>query len=52
MDTMNTGYLISQAERTPSRMEQRDIDATNAKIAASIGRLWQAIAAPMRNLGR
>lgn len=49
---MNNGYLIHQAERTRSRTEQQDIDATNARIAASIGRLWQAVAAPVRGLGR
>ncbi|HEX6351106.1 MAG TPA: hypothetical protein VF160_17145 [Candidatus Dormibacteraeota bacterium] len=49
---MNPGYLIHQAERTPSSWEQREIDATNAQIAASFGRLWHAIAAPVHGLRR
>ena len=35
---MNTGYMIYQAERPKSAREQREIDVTNAKLAAAIGR--------------
>jgi hypothetical protein len=45
---MNTGYLIYQAERTRSAAEQRDIDRSNAQLAVSIGRMWRALAAPVR----
>jgi len=45
---MNTGYLIHQAERTPSSWEQRQIDMTNAQIVASAGRIWRALTAPVR----
>ena len=45
---MNTGYMIQQAERTPSSWEQQQIDATNAQIVASVGRIWRALTAPVR----
>ena len=46
---MNTGYLIYQAERTRSAAEQREADRSNAQLAASIGRIWQVLAAPVRS---
>jgi hypothetical protein len=39
---MNTGYMIYQVERTKSAAEQREIDRSNAQLAASISRLWRA----------
>ena len=45
---MNTGYLIYQAERTRSAAEQREVDRSSAQLAASIGRMWRALAAPVR----
>ena len=47
---MYTGYLIYQAERTKSPAEQREIDMSNARLAAGIGRLWRAITAPVRGM--
>ena len=35
---MYTGYQIYQAERPKSAREQREIDVTNSKLAAAIGR--------------
>ena len=46
---MNTGYLIYQAERTRSAAEQREVDRFNAQLPASIGRMWRALAAPVRS---
>ena len=46
---MNTGYLIYQAERTRSAAEQQEVDRSNAQLAASIGRMWRALAAPLRS---
>ncbi len=46
---MNAGYLIYQAERTPSAAEQHEIDRSNAQLAASAARLWRALAAPARS---
>ena len=46
---MNTGYLIYQAERTRSAAEQWEVDRSNAQLAASIGRMWRALAAPLRS---
>ena len=43
---MNTGYMIYQVERTKSAAEQREVDRSNAQLAASISRLWRALAAP------
>lgn len=45
---MNTGYLIYQAERTRSAAEQQDVDRSNAQLAVSIGRMWRALAVPVR----
>jgi hypothetical protein len=45
---MNTGYMIYQAERTKSAAEQREVDRSNAKLAAAISRPWRALAAPLR----
>ena len=46
---MNTGYLIYQAERTMTCAEQQRVDATHAELAASLARLWRALAAPLRS---
>ena len=46
---MNTGYLNYQAERTRSAAEQQEVDRSNAQLAASIGRMWRALAAPVRS---
>ena len=46
---MNTGYLIYQAERTRSAAEQREADRSSAQLAASIGRMWRALTAPVRS---
>jgi len=35
---MNTGYLLYQVERPKSAREQREIDVTNARLVAAIGR--------------
>jgi hypothetical protein len=35
---MNTGYMLYQAERPKSAREQYEIDRSNAKLAAAIGR--------------
>jgi len=43
---MNTGYTIYQVERTKSAAEQREVDRSNAELAAAISRLWRALAAP------
>ena len=45
---MNTGYTIYQVERTKSAAEQREVDRSNAQLAAEISRLWRALAAPWR----
>lgn len=37
---MNTGYTIYQVERTKSAAEQREVDRSNAQLAAAISRLW------------
>ena len=47
---MNTGYTIYQVERTKSAAEQREVDRSNAQLAAAISRLWRALAAPWRAL--
>ena len=39
---MNTGYTIYQVERTKSAAEQREVDRSNAQLAAAISRLWGA----------
>jgi hypothetical protein len=46
---MNTGYLIYQAERTMTCADQREVDAIHAELAASLTRLWRALAAPLRS---
>jgi hypothetical protein len=45
---MNTGYTIYQVERTKSAAEQREVDRSNAELAAAISRLWRVLAAPWR----
>jgi hypothetical protein len=45
---MNTGYMIYQAERPKSAREQYEIDTTNARLAASIARMWGRLARPAR----
>ena len=47
---MNTGYTIYQVERTKSAAEQREVDRSNAQLAAAISRLWGALAAPWPTL--
>ena len=47
---MNTGYTIYQVERTKSAAEQREVDRSNAQLAAAISRLWGALGAPWRAL--
>jgi len=47
---MNTGYTIYQVERTKSAAEQREVDRSNAQLAAAISRLRGALAAPWRAL--
>jgi len=49
---MNAGYLIYQAERTPSAAEQREIDRSNAQVVAAVARLWRTLAAPARSRPR
>jgi hypothetical protein len=41
---MNTGYTIYQVEHTKSAAEQREIDRSNAQLAAAISRLWRVLA--------
>lgn len=48
---MNTGYTIYQVERTKSAAEQREVDRSNAQLAAVISRLRGALAAPLRGAG-
>jgi hypothetical protein len=36
---MNNGYLLYQAERTPSRAEQRAADARRGELARSLSQL-------------
>jgi hypothetical protein len=43
---MNTGYTIYQVERTKSAAEQREVDRSNAQLAAAISRLWDALSGP------
>ena len=45
---MYTGYMLYQAERPKSAREQREIDVTNARLAAAIGRLGRLLARPTR----
>jgi hypothetical protein len=48
---MNTGYLLYQAERPKSAREQREIDVTNARLAAAVGRfgrIGRRLARPVR----
>jgi hypothetical protein len=39
---MYTGYQIYQAERPKSAREQREIDMTNARLVAAIGRFGRS----------
>jgi len=45
---MNTGYMIYQAERPKSAREQREIDMSNARLVATIGRMWGWMSRPVR----
>ena len=45
---MYTGYQIYQAERPKSAREQHEIDKSNAKLAAAIGRFGRLLARPAR----
>ena len=47
---MYTGSTIYQVERTKSAAEQREVDRSNAQLAAAISRLWGALSAPWRAL--
>lgn len=40
---MNAGYQIYQAERRPSRAEQRAIDARRGELAAALSRLLRPL---------
>ena len=43
---MYTGYMLYQAERPKSAREQREIDMSNARLAAAIGRFGRLLARP------
>jgi hypothetical protein len=48
---MNTGYTLYQVERPKSAREQYEIDRSNAKLAAAIGRFGRfgrRLARPVR----
>jgi hypothetical protein len=49
---MNSAYLIYQAERTMTAREQREVDASNARLVASLSWLRRTLAAPLRSLRR
>lgn len=44
---MNTGYLIYQAERPRTSVEQREIDAFHGTLAASLMRKLRSLAASL-----
>ena len=44
---MNTGYMIYQAERTPTRAEQLEIDRVNSELAEAVTRSWHRIGAAL-----
>jgi hypothetical protein len=45
---MNTGYMLYQVERPKSAREQYEIDRSNAKLAAAIGRFGRLLHRPAR----
>ena len=45
---MNTGYMLYQVERPKSAREQHEIDRSNAKLVAAIGRFGRLLARPAR----
>ena len=45
---MYTGYMLYQAERPKSAREQYEIDRSNARLVAAIGRLGRRLARPVR----
>jgi hypothetical protein len=45
---MNTGYMLYEVERPKSAREQYEIDRSNAKLAAAIGRFGRLLARPAR----
>ena len=45
---MYTGYQIYQAERPKSAREQYEIDKSNAKLVAAVGRFGRLLARPVR----
>ena len=48
---MNTGYMLYQVERAKSAREQYEIDRSNAKLVAAIGRFGRfgrRLARPVR----
>jgi hypothetical protein len=42
---MNISYVIYQAERTKTTVEQREIDRSAGELAATLARRWQTLAA-------
>jgi hypothetical protein len=49
---MNLGYLIQQAERTPSRTEQRAADAMRGELARTLSGLLHPRIHPRRGTDR
>jgi len=45
---MYTGYMLYQVERPKSAREQYEIDRSNARLAAAIGRFGRLLARPAR----
>jgi hypothetical protein len=45
---MYTGYMLYQVERPKSAREQYEIDRSNARLAAAIGRFARRLARPAR----
>ena len=45
---MNTGYMLYQVQRPKSAREQYEIDRSNARLAAAIGRFGRLLARPAR----
>ena len=45
---MYTGYTLYQVERPKSAREQHEIDKSNARLAAVIGRFGRLLARPAR----
>ena len=45
---MYTGYTLYQVERPKSAREQYEIDRSNARLAAAVGRFGRRLARPVR----